>query len=444
MITVTIGNTTSKVEGLNLDQLRDVRLLMSYVENLRGGFRKFSSVRRHLLDKRTGVFPSGILYLLEGYIAKSNIPVKWVDTRIAPETLQDWPQLKLPYEPYPEQVEAANACITHPRGVISATTGFGKSAVIALITSKVKVPTIIIVPTLELKSQLTEFLTSVYGAKYVGSLKDRRLIAIENLASNTLKTTPKSYKCLIIDEFHHSSCATIRKLNAKVWGHIFHRYGLTATFFRSQESERLLLEGVLSNEIYTVNYQQAVDRGFITPIEAYFIEIPPKAPKGEGWHSVYSETVVNNEVRNNIIINLMLSLSKAGKSTLVLTKEVSHGYKLSCDGAFNFAHGENEETKDLIKKLNNRTINTLIGTTGVLGEGISISPPEFVIIAGLGKSKSAIMQQIGRGVRRYPSKETAKIIIFLDKSHKFTINHYKAQRKILRDEYGCEPIKLDI
>ena len=39
--------------------------------------------------------------------------------------------------------------------------------------------------------------------------------------------------------------------------------------------------------------------------------------------------------------------------------------------------------------------------------------------------------------------DSCKIITFLDKSHKWTRDHFSTQVKILREEYGCEIIKLD-
>ena len=67
-----------------------------------------------------------------------------------------------------------------------------------------------------------------------------------------------------------------------------------------------------------------------------------------------------------------------------------------------------------------------------------------IILAGLGKSKNAFMQQCGRGVRRYGDKQSAKIIIFRDASHKWSLAHFKEQVKILQEEYGVTPAKLEV
>src|SRR6185295_4275346 len=109
-----------------------------------------------------------------------------------------------------------------------------------------------------------------------------------------------------------------------------------------------------------------------------------------------------------------------------------------------FANGQDDTTRHYIKKFNNRELLSLVGTTGILGEGVDTKPCEYVIIAGLGKAKSAFMQQVGQAIRTYPGKETAKIILIKDKSHKFLLRHFNTQVRILKEEYGVTPMKLEL
>ncbi len=130
-------------------------------------------------------------------------------------------------------------------------------------------------------------------------------------------------------------------------------------------------------------------------------------------------------------------------STLCLVKEINHGNILHNDGAFNFVHGQSDE-RHLIESFAKGSLLTLIGTTGVIGEGVDTKACEYVIIAGLGKSKNAFMQQVGRAFRVFPKKESGKVVLFLDKSHKWTKAHFQAQVKYLKEEYGVVPIKLEL
>lgn len=387
--------------------------------------------KRCLLTRR-GEFPSGLLYLVQSFLGRE--PHAITDLRKIPQYKQNLFTLKMDFHPYPEQVTAVKACKQFGRGTVSAVTGFGKSITMALLVDALKVKTLIIVPNLGLKRQLQDSFKQLFG--------DTEYITIENIDSRALETAT-GYDCLIIDEAHHSAAATYRKLNKKAWTGIYHRFFFTATPFRSNKNENLLLESIVGQVIYQVSYKTAVEKGYIVPVEAYYYELPKSKVEGYSWASVYSEIVVNNKERNALLSDILVKLHANKASTLCLVKEIRHGENISNITKGAFASGEDpEECKQLIHWFNQKSLTCLIGTTGVLGEGVDTRPAEYIIIAGLGKSKNSIMQQIGRGVRRYPGKESCKVILFKDPSHKWSRAHFREQCKIMLDQYGVVPIRL--
>ncbi len=341
--------------------------------------------------------------------------------------------MTLTHSPRKEQIEAAEAARHECRGVISAVTGSGKSLIIALIIQKLQVPTLVVVPSLLLKKQLSDSLAECFGKASVGPNKP---IWVRNIDEISTKDILEGYDCVILDEFHRSGAATYRKINQKCWNKVYYRIGLTGTPFRSQDNEKILLESVLSKIIYRLSYHKSVELGYIVPIEAYAINVPKQVTKQTTWAGVYKELCVHNTVRNDIIAEMLINLNKEGKSTLCLVKEIQHGDILAKKTDLFFANGESEDTPYLLRLFNEGKIKCLIGTTGVMGEGLDTRPCEYVVIAGLGKSKNQLMQQVGRALRLFKGKESGKVVIFLDKSHKFPIRHFKAQVKILQEEYG--------
>lgn len=398
------------------------------------------SRKRSLLGAR-GDFPTGLLYIVEKFLAKTPHVVK--DARVEPTQPERRFYSKRSFTPYAEQKGAAAACLIEKRGIVVAPTGVGKSVIAEIIVELLQVNTLIVVPTLELKRQLTDSMKWTFGG-VVGGLGSP--IAVENVDALNPKTVLTGYGCVIIDEFHHSGAKTYRALNKTAWKNVFYRFGLTATPFRSQDNERLLLESVLSKVIYRITYQEAVDKGYIVPMEAYYVEVEPTKTEGYTWHEVYKDLVVDNKGRNAIVAEILDRLRDADRSTLCLVKEIQHGMNIGKAAEYThaFAKGENDNNWELIRELEYANRKTLIGTTGVIGEGVDTKPCEYVIIAGLGKSKNAFMQQVGRGMRKYPRKESCKVIIFKDKSHKWTLAHYREQCKILREEYGIKPVRLEI
>lgn len=429
-ITLRVDNSFSNIEGLNLEQFSKLREELSYLVSKESYFYGgFGPQKRYLLDKK-GFFPSGLLYVVRMFLKTIRHSV--IDKRLIPKVPHKIFSLKLEYSPYTEQKEAVEAAVRAKQGTIRAPTGFGKATVIAMLIDKLQLKTLVVVPNLSLKNQLENSLKGCFG-----SLKN---IVVENIDSANLDKDHR-FDVLIIDEAHHSAAKTYRHLNKNRWNSVYYRFNLTATPFRSDEEEQLLMEGITGPVIYSVSYKKAVDKGYIVPLQAYYVELPKKSVEGSSWPQVYKELVVDNEYRNLIIKKLLGKLDRLNISTLCLVKEIRHGENLA---PFPFINGQDEESRTLLDDFNSRQINILIGTTGVVGEGVDTKPCEFVIIAGLGKSKNSLMQAFGRALRIYKGKVSAKVVIILDKSHKFTKSHFKTQCGVLKEEYSIIPKKIDL
>lgn len=435
---VSIGNSMSQIVDMTPEHYQNLRRVLSY--KVPGSY--FSNDPtggiRYLITKR-GEFATGLLERVKSWAEASKLLLQLTDLRKRPGVSPNMIKATLGFKTYEVQDEAANACYTHHRGIVQAPTGCGKSVMIALTVDRLKVPTLVVVPSLELKRQLTESLTATFGRKAVGELG--KPIAVMNIQSLDPKAPLKGYPCVIIDEYHHSAAKSYLQLNKYAWNDVYYRFGFTATPYRSQDEEQALLESILSEVIYVVPYQTAVERGYIVPLEAYYVELPKTPVTGQTWAQVYKELVVNNLPRNDVIQDILISLKDVRKSILCLVKEVAHGEKF--EHLAPYAHGENEATADLISTFNLGS-RALIATTGVCGEGVDTKPCEYVILAGLGKSRPALMQAFGRCFRTYPGKTSGKIILFKDNSHKWTKAHFKEQRKVLLDEYGVIPAKLEL
>lgn len=338
--------------------------------------------------------------------------------------------------PYIHQVKAAKTAACIGRGTISMVTGYGKSVTMALLINELQVKTLVIVPNLELKRQLTETFN-----KLLGPTKN---VVVENIDSVFLKRDATNYDCLIIDEVHRAAAKSYHKLNKTKWKDIYYRFGFTATPYRNKDNEQLLLQSMAGDVIYKVDYNSALKDNAIVPIESYYVEVPKQLTNAIGWAQVYKHLVVNNDSRNKLISALLQRLNEQAVPTLCLVKEIAHGNLISNLTGVPFANGQDEDSRIYIEQFNSGKIKCLIGTTGILGEGIDSRPAEFVIIAGLGKAKSAFLQQIGRGVRIYPGKESCKVVLFKDASHEYCLRHYKEQCKILKEELNLVPLKLEI
>lgn len=431
MITINIGNSYSNISGLTSAQHKELAKALSYQIGGSNAFYSNRFVKRSSLLSKRGDFATGLLRRVSRFVkTKCLDQFRYISNRIEPSRIYS-PRYLGP-KPYIDQIAAVDAAEYFKTGTIAWPTGTGKSLIIALIAARLGVKTLVVVPTTGIRDQLRKELDCTFD--------DASFVDVFNIDSPKLKTAT-DYGCLIIDEAHHSASKTYRKLNKTAWTKIFYRYFMTATPFRTDDEEKLLFESIAGNVIHRLNYKDAVKKKYIVPIEAYYVEVPKTKTDAYTWAEVYRDLIVNNEVRNTLISNLMISLSE--ENVLCLVKEVKHGELLSGESGKIFTSGVDEDSKLKIQAFNSKG-GCLIGTTGILGEGINTKPCEYVVISGLGKAKSQFMQQVGRSTRVYPGKESGKIIIFRDKSHKFTLRHFNAQCKILLEEYGIKPTKLDI
>lgn len=433
MIKLAIDNSYSNISGLSIQQHKELSNVLSYELNAQASyFSGYGPKKRTLLSKK-GDFPSGLINRAIAYLDTAKVSHSITCLKKRPKANPGLFKLNLRYAPYLEQEEAAEAAINLHQGTIVMPTGSGKSITMCLIIAALRLRTLVIVPNLGLKEQLKVVFDETLP---------HADITVENIDSPRLAYAT-DYDCLIIDEAHHSAAKTYRNLNKKAWNNIYYRFFFTASPHRSLEEEQILMESITGGVIYELDYDTAVRKAYIAPIEAFYYELPKVKVKGYTWAEVYTELVVNNKARNDLIHEILVNLHSNKISTLCLVKEIKHGNILSKLSGAAFAHGENEDTALLIKAFNNKKLHTLIGTTGVLGEGIDTKPTEYVIIAGLGKSKVAFMQAIGRGLRTALGKASCKVIIFRDTSHKWTLAHFRAQCKILLDEYGVKVVKLN-
>lgn len=434
-----MGNSSCNISGLTVSQFKQLREVVSYeAQNTGYVTGSFRPTKRYLLDKK-GNFPSGLLLRVQRWLKD---PTKVIggysiaDTRIRPTAALGMFNMNLKgVTPRPYQKAAVEALASVARGGAEMVTASGKSITMALLIHRLQLRTLVVVPNLGLKQQLEATFLSLFGTL--------AHITVENIDSSVLKMAA-DHDVLIIDECHHAAARTYRKLNSSSWKGIYHRYYFSGTFFRSQEAESILLESITGPVTFTFLYKDAVAMGAVTPVEAYYYDLPKQECGANHYATVYSQLIVNNDYRNNLISDLMRTLTKACIPTLCLVKEIKHGETLSELTLAPFANGQDGDVRMRILEFNLGEGMALIGTTSVLGEGVDTRAAEWVILAAGGKSKNQFCQNVGRGLRLSPGKETCKVILFRDSSHRFMVKHFNAQVKYLKEVYGVVPVKLSL
>lgn len=453
MTRVIVGNSKSKIEDLPNQFRKPLAMLLSYLDQgIMYATKNAWAARKYLVDKE-GYFPTGLLSRVEKFLVDYAVPYAKLDNRLKPKpaNLGLTQRCEEP-DAYIEQHFAVMKCATDSegRGVVVMPTGVGKSRVIKDLILMMDLPTLVVPPSANLKKQTFIYFEECFGkgavsyySKNTGFSTPIVVANIDSLESGKAQHF-ENVGMVLIDEFHHSAAATYRDVNEKLWSNVYYKFGFTATNFRNDPADQILLESVLSKEIYSMTPVEAIEKGYIVPIKPFIYSVENlELEDSSNYQTCYNRFIVENEERNKLIAELATKMIMSRIPTLVLVKQVEHGRKLSEMIQYSvFINGQEEDSTynmEMVKRFNELKVPCMIGTS-VIGEGVDTKSAGCVILANGEKATSRVMQNIGRVVRNFPGKKVGYVFDFYDHGGKFVRNHSNKRFKLYREKFGVEPI----
>ena len=315
-------------------------------------------------------------------------------------------------------------------GVIKSPTGSGKTIIqLALASCYSHCKVLVLAHTLDIVHQTTK--------KFKDYKFDNvEVRTVQSLNSRLKKDDPHTRNLLneidivIIDECHHVSKfdgmygKVLSEIKAQV------RVGFTAT--TPEDDERLFaLEGLLGPIIGELTIEKATELGILARPRIKLLRTPvnQRVKAIRRYPDVYDAGIVENEHRNNMIIELLVD--NPDKTFLILVTKIKHGEILDnlsrqiMGNSVKFVRGETpgEERLEIKELLKSKSIRCVIATA-VWREGVDIPSLDCVINAAGGKSEIMTLQAIGRGLRRTKDKEEVIVYDFFDPSHYYLISHF--------------------
>lgn len=436
-----------------------------------GKFTRWDGFRKLLNHNLT--FATGLLDKVKLFYEASGKALEVIDKR--PPKSVGTPRdvsaglAKMGITPYDYQQHIADRIDGYERGIIKLATGGGKSLIAALITARIGKRTIIYVVGKDLLYQFYKLFSDVFEEE-IGLIGDGNCIIKDiNIASvwtvgqalgmkkadilldegdsekllgtdkySEILKLMKSTKVHIIDECHMAACDTIQKIyKCCVPEHI---YGLSGSPWRDDGAD-MLIESVLGKYIMNIPATQLIRDGYLAQPIIKFISVP-KMKCDRNYKTAYKEYIVENKNRNDLVLKYARILTDKGYKTLILFNSIKHGkilYDLisphiKCallDGS------DDQKTRNRVKReLENGKINCILASR-IFDIGIDIPSLSGLIVASAGKSTVKALQRVGRVIRRYPGKQHAAIVDFVDNTV-FLRNHAEIRRKIYTSEEGFE------
>ncbi len=482
-ITLVIGNTNTSIYGSTWDILRVLDKELRYPTpvaretdpNFAPPAGEWDGWIRLLKQYRSmpPSFPTGLIYRVEELAAKWGYQVHREDTRVRPVTgFPDHPG-GYPLRPYQKDaVEAALAPGGYVsglpggaiggRGVLDMVPRSGKSLVAVHIVARLGLRTLWTAPTDAIVRQtlrtFSESLGDHYaihqqGAKNLEKAMEARVVLCTT--ATAVRLPPEFYatrEVLITDEVHPCAAQSSHEI-AKLCDHIYYRYGLTGTFFRSGE-DAMAMHALLSNTIYRVTSQDLLDLGYLVPTHVAYIPVDaPQLRCPSDDPRIVPQLkygIQEHDYRNQLVAYAAMYLEKVGRKVLVLVATKEQGRRLKsmilnqvgpkADGAeFDpvefISTDRHRAVQGRILKAYNESdeIRVLIGTS-LVGEGVDLPPADALVYARGEKAEVTLTQNAYRVITAIEGKTDAIIVDFADRHNKMLMKHSQQRLAVFHNE----------
>ncbi|QNB46708.1 ATP-dependent helicase [Thermanaerosceptrum fracticalcis] len=312
-------------------------------------------------------------------------------------------------------------------------TGTGKTVTAVTDAKNFGERTLFLAHTRELVTQAKNTFEHIWPEKqtgmYVAEEKDTNAYvvcaSIQSVAQNLDQFKPDDFGYIIIDECHHSTANTYRK----VLGYFRPKFtlGLTATPERTDGEDLLEL---FKNVAHKLDLKTAVEIGELTPIRCIRVktnvDISAVRINGIKYNSQDLESKLFVPERNRIIVDTYLQYVK-NKKTLVFCASVKHAEEIAglfrendvkCEAVSGTQ--KSSERARILDCYENGDINVLCACD-LLNEGWDSPKTEVLFMARPTMSKTLYIQQLGRGMRKCKGKDYLMVFDFIDNANMFNM-----------------------
>jgi len=339
-----------------------------------------------------------------------------------------WDSSYKPVQLRPYQVEAVEKAAKSQRGIINMATGLGKSKVAIFLTRQLKKRTLIVAPNKSIANQLYDELCQCFGKHCIGfygsgkkKLGDVTVGIAQTVVNHVDDFKAHDLGLVIVDEAHHTAATTFYSIVESL-SHVGNIYGLTATAFRS-DGKDLLLNAACGFPVVEYDVKWGIQNGWLA--EPVFItrKIRTSTPDYDDKLMAYKSHILSaTEISSRIEIDAQ-KMMQAGKATLILVDTIEHGEALSKSLGIPFAKGEDKQSEAYVDQLNQGKIVGLVATEGKAGEGTDTRNVDCLIMAQFTASKGAVLQAVGRGLRKQGNKTHCYILDYWPTSSRMLGRH---------------------
>jgi len=255
---------------------------------------------------------------------------------------------------------------------------------------------------------------------------------------NEIRNLLKEAKLQILDECHVSAAPSLVEISKQI--NPEHLYGMSASPWRDDGSD-LLIEAFLGHKIVDISASTLIDQGYLVQPYIKFIKVPKYQGKiKKQYQTLYKHYIVENEVRNNLVLEATRNMIEKGYKPLILFNSIKHGdilYELlSKEFPCTLLSGKDKmSVRNQAKEdIETGKIKAILASR-IFDQGVDVPCLSGLVVGSSGKSSVRALQRIGRVIRPSGNKKFAAIADFVDDAQ-YLKNHSLARKKIYESEKG--------
>jgi superfamily II DNA or RNA helicase len=352
------------------------------------------------------------------------------------------------------QREAVSAMQRRIQGTILSPCGSGKTQMGVAAIGMIRQPALVLVHTHDLAEQWRERISMILGqttgliAGGESRLEPVTVATVQTLSRMqppALEELGQRFGCVVLDECHHLPSNTFRYVIAHLPGR--YRFGLTATPER-EDGLTPLLELCIGPQLFEIDQDRLVELGYLERPEVRYIESSFAFDyNGPEDHHVLMAALVEDEQRNQLIIDQVLADARAGHTVLVLTGRVNHCEHLAARIAVagvkaGFLTGSvgKHERRALLEAFREGSLPVLVAST-VADEGLDVPRLDRIVLAYPGRAKGRLTQRLGRLMRPHPGKAAPVLYDVVDPNVPPLARQWRERKRIYLELTGSHGAK---
>lgn len=459
-VMISIGNVYSQITPV----VKEAKDCLCYNKSYwkQGEYKKEEKIYSKLLIDRKGVFLTGYVERLMEYLRQKKIDFETEDNGNDPPKDIDSPPNLSGVEFRDWQLRGFAAIEKRWCGYWIAPMGAGKTILSGGIVNMFPEERfLILVGTKGSLKQTKKDYESYFPNEKIGMIGDGQWDE-QDITIATFQTLRRYVGCkgenwktfctsrwggLIVDEC--DTLGTFEGKNVKLINSIRStvRIGLSGTEPESVEG-KLVLEGIFGPKIGETEQEGLIEKGELAKPKMKIVWVPDngflrrleeikesdrlkKIKRRYDYKFVYDLGIVNNRLRNSMIIKEAFNLIDNGLTVLILVERIDHGYNLlkmankKDKDLFCFLDGETkdsirEEEKEKFERQERRGVIA----SRIWARSINIKSVGGVVNAVGGLTEASVIQRFGRGFRVTERKDSIILVDFFDgDGHNWFLKH---------------------